>query len=174
MDFRNIWIGGAIPLNRKKCINSFIAKMRLWDNYELISQDIYQSLLSKTNNPDFWHTYSSRDVKFMTDFIRLQLATENDNIFYADTDVLLGKFFDMNFNKPGAYIGQWGAGAEPFLFYVNNDCLFFKEIMFHVEQFNPENVFLPFVLQLFFKQNKGKFNLINEETFSHQRLGVYK
>jgi len=170
MIFCNIW-EGYMPEKNQRCVASFKRLMQIKDTYLMLPNSYYDQAIQEVENVDFWKIYSDRFIQFKADFVRFHYACIHPDLFYADTDVLFGKLFDTDFNKPMPYFGQWGCGAEHHLFYVNGACSYFKRMMKYIEQFDPKKIFLPILLQHFFRQNS--YNRIDHETFSHQKTGRY-
>jgi hypothetical protein len=98
-----------------------------------------------------------------SDLVRLEFAKTNGNILYVDADVEL--FYLPDFVDNGLpYIGKNGASIDFFLFYVNGNTLFFRELHDAVRFENPSprswGVFMEYFANNY-RISKANYNKVN-------------
>lgn len=123
----------------------------------------------EVSNPDFWRLYISRPhfPQAKSDFLRLWYATKKPHLYYMDTDVRLFRVPEFEAGKP--YLGQFGRSVDFFMFYANERCDWFRELMERIERCNPLSAFIPFLLadQRIMKE----VGVIERRWFRHERSG---
>jgi len=92
------------------------------------------ALISACCEEAWWKEYISRGHNYWSDFIRFYLATQTPSMFYADADIYPEATFNPAINKTQVSFGLWGAGQDINIFSVNQQCSFFRQLIFNLEQ----------------------------------------
>lgn len=138
MNYLQVWLGSDVPDRVYKSMDSLKATMLEGDTYRIITDiaeadpfmnDWWMKSLKTANNTyEKWATYS--------DMLRINHAILDGDLLYADTDLLLFERPDLSdknvpmlayghYYMPGIHLQD----PEMFLFYVNNQTWWFKELL---------------------------------------------
>lgn len=144
----------SIPIKQKywECIDQVISYKPTEVGYELIRHHPFK--VDKTN-----------DCRYESDLVRLNLAIENPNMVWLDSDITIKEWFNPpNNGKP--YFFSQGPYPLECVFYVNGNIQFFKNLLniyYNYKQFQT----LGWICSAIMTFYPNDFCLIPEGYFNH-------
>jgi hypothetical protein len=111
------------------------------------------------------YTACNDDYRAISETLRLTQASVNPKMMWLDSDVLIKKWPDFEFKpgKPYCSKKHWEA-----IFYVNDCCEFFKEMLYDSKRFSHR----PCWLRKMFQDRKSSFEFIPEDYFIHMTFSA--
>jgi hypothetical protein len=180
-----MWHGSPIPGTCIRYIESVQDRLKFNDKYVFIGDSRYidKSLITvdfrdyveeniKSRNDEIkelWDLYDKevknnpehKQIKY--DFVRLFYASQNEDVFYLDTDVILKKRPDFK-DTDLPYFGLIpDVGADIFLFYSKGNFKFFHNLLLQTKDIEKK----PGVFLVLLKKYNGQINYLKENCYSH-------